>query len=106
MFDAARQRAETLRVLRLSTDTDREQRTAMKRIVERNDPVLFRAEVRTGPATCKLECRFVGLATGVAEEHALGKRQFGQPLCERSEEHTSELQSLMRTSYAVFCLKK
>src|SRR3546814_5505468 len=26
-------------------------------------------------------------------------------LC-RSEEHTSELQSLMRTSYAVFCLKK
>src|SRR3546814_19434507 len=25
---------------------------------------------------------------------------------DRSEEHTSELQSLMRTSYAVFCLKK
>src|SRR3546814_4946835 len=25
---------------------------------------------------------------------------------ERSEEHTSELQSLMRTSYAVFCLQK
>src|SRR3546814_4450231 len=31
----------------------------------------------------------------------------GQPLVgdERSEEHTSELQSLMRISYAVFCLK-
>src|SRR3546814_9219900 len=28
------------------------------------------------------------------------------PLFERSEEHTSELQSLMRISYAVFCLKK
>src|SRR3546814_10125169 len=27
-------------------------------------------------------------------------------LTNRSEEHTSELQSLMRTSYAVFCLKK
>src|SRR3546814_7229160 len=26
--------------------------------------------------------------------------------CSRSEEHTSELQSLMRTSYAVFCLEK
>src|SRR3546814_3896262 len=26
--------------------------------------------------------------------------------CMRSEEHTSELQSLMRNSYAVFCLKK
>src|SRR3546814_10868465 len=31
-----------------------------------------------------------------------GGRQYTQ----RSEEHTSELQSLMRTSYAVFCLKK
>src|SRR3546814_5147435 len=27
-------------------------------------------------------------------------------LADRSEEHTSELQSLMRISYAVFCLKK
>src|SRR3546814_504926 len=27
-------------------------------------------------------------------------------MCQRSEEHTSELQSLMRMSYAVFCLKK
>src|SRR3546814_8911407 len=27
-------------------------------------------------------------------------------MTERSEEHTSELQSLMRISYAVFCLKK
>src|SRR3546814_7256354 len=30
------------------------------------------------------------------------RREIGR----RSEEHTSELQSLMRTSYAVFCLKK
>src|SRR3546814_10117108 len=29
-----------------------------------------------------------------------------RPRRERSEEHTSELQSLMRSSYAVFCLKK
>src|SRR3546814_5790582 len=29
-----------------------------------------------------------------------------QALLKRSEEHTSELQSLMRISYAVFCLKK
>src|SRR3546814_7559660 len=28
------------------------------------------------------------------------------PMAPRSEEHTSELQSLMRNSYAVFCLKK
>src|SRR3546814_7125448 len=30
----------------------------------------------------------------------------GEPRKHRSEEHTSELQSLMRISYAVFCLKK
>src|SRR3546814_4736180 len=34
--------------------------------------------------------------------HILGVGQIGK----RSEEHTSELQSLMRISYAVFCLKK
>src|SRR3546814_17796180 len=44
------------------------------------------------------------LATGIAfaerhDEHAA-------PDDDRSEEHTSELQSLMRISYAVFCLKK
>src|SRR3546814_4445318 len=46
------------------------------------------------------------LVVGVGEGQA-------EPLCEtaadrrfRSEEHTSELQSLMRISYAVFCLKK
>src|SRR3546814_8158824 len=31
---------------------------------------------------------------------------IGLPDMDRSEEHTSELQSLMRISYAVFCLKK
>src|SRR3546814_10659027 len=31
---------------------------------------------------------------------------FSGVLCLRSEEHTSELQSLMRISYAVYCLKK
>src|SRR3546814_3683877 len=36
-----------------------------------------------------------------AFRHSDGKDQF-----DRSEEHTSELQSLMRISYAVFCLKK
>src|SRR3546814_8333598 len=32
--------------------------------------------------------------------------QVMKRICPRSEEHTSELQSLMRISYAVFCLKK
>src|SRR3546814_9679757 len=33
-------------------------------------------------------------------------RQFAEARTRRSEEHTSELQSPMRKSYAVFCLKK
>src|SRR3546814_1131435 len=37
-----------------------------------------------------------GLEAGAPDDHVRG----------RSEEHTSELQSLMRISYAVFCLKK
>src|SRR3546814_7843766 len=40
--------------------------------------------------------RHVGVAVGVS----------GARLCTRSEEHTSELQSIMRISYAVFCLNK
>src|SRR3546814_7341982 len=39
-----------------------------------------------------------------ASNEEMGKMTSGLPL--RSEEHTSELQSLMRISYAVFCLKK
>src|SRR3546814_3554851 len=46
----------------------------------------------------------------IAEDRVLhGVAQVGEPrrgLVLRSEEHTSELQSLMRISYAVFCLKK
>src|SRR3546814_4180828 len=34
------------------------------------------------------------------------RRQIVKGMARRSEEHTSELQSLMRISYAVFCLKK
>src|SRR3546814_3355901 len=42
-------------------------------------------------------------------DHGLMRGRAGrqaQNLDQRSEEHTSELQSLMRISYAVFCLKK
>src|SRR3546814_4822293 len=43
------------------------------------------------------------LIAGLSAAH-LAALEFPAPL--RSEEHTSELQSLMRISYAVFCLKK
>src|SRR3546814_4937188 len=45
---------------------------------------------------------FLAMRSGVLD---LNER-FRDLLSNRSEEHTSELQSLMRISYAVFCLKK
>src|SRR3546814_7402628 len=48
---------------------------------------------------CEQEARKRPGKTEAAVEH-------GRSDVERSEEHTSELQSLMRISYAVFCLKK
>src|SRR3546814_8315224 len=47
-------------------------------------------------AGCAASCRFAD---------RVGPTRPGAARC-RSEEHTSELQSLMRISYAVFCLKK
>src|SRR3546814_2965642 len=54
---------------------------------------LFRSyqRIRQAPAGSRFQCR---------AQHDRGGDQA------RSEEHTSELQSLMRISYAVFCLKK
>src|SRR3546814_5712845 len=48
--------------------------------------------------------KFLG-ADGTNSLGGAGKL-FGLDVMARSEEHTSELQSLMRISYAVFCLKK
>src|SRR3546814_8081544 len=49
------------------------------------------------------------VGTGKDQVHLLVVATAERGLCgafNRSEEHTSELQSLMRNSYAVFCLKK
>src|SRR3546814_7176744 len=45
-------------------------------------------------------------ADGLGEPQHRSRDHAGKAEGKRSEEHTSELQSLMRISYAVFCLKK
>src|SRR3546814_5816635 len=51
---------------------------------------------------------FYGLGDFMLSALCAGSTRYGSfnPNVERSEEHTSELQSLMRISYAVLCLKK
>src|SRR3546814_9700513 len=52
--------------------------------------------------------RVVGVGIAMLQHDRVGgmRRQGCSQVGLRSEEHTSELQSLMRISYAVFCLKK
>src|SRR3546814_1754001 len=54
------------------------------------------------PKVLLLDEPMLGLAPVIVEQVIELCSQLAQ---ERSEEHTSELQSLMRISYAVFCLK-
>src|SRR3546814_7693192 len=56
----------------------------------------------------RLTALVLPLDRGRAADGAIGcgPRRGVAPVAIRSEEHTSELQSLMRISYAVFCLKK
>src|SRR3546814_9983856 len=61
-----------------------------------------RADHRRGEPAAGLVRRAAG-GSGASFAQARGALCAAAP---RSEEHTSELQSLMRISYAVFCLKK
>src|SRR3546814_1522396 len=73
--------------------------------------VVLRSDQDHGPAgrlrpyllAQPVETRFLAVGCGETERHVHAQVGLAGP---RSEEHTSELQSLMRTSYAVFCLKK
>src|SRR3546814_8323876 len=55
-----------------------------------------------------LTLNVIGVGNGLLpRQRILRRRSFHRAhIAGRSEEHTSELQSLMRISYAVFCLKK
>src|SRR3546814_5207873 len=57
-------------------------------------------------ASDRLRARSVRDAGAVPDHGGVGQPRCAVRELVRSEEHTSELQSLMRISYAVFCLKK
>src|SRR3546814_8639918 len=73
---------------------------------------LFRSQIATIAAlndiarrTMGVTCRTV-ITQGIAALDENTQSDILKMIVSRSEEHTSELQSLMRISYAVFCLKK
>src|SRR3546814_8113856 len=81
---------------------------SMGRMIAVSDPLFAEAVIGD-----KIE--FIGSRSNTPKQAyvRIGEEErFRKPLAEiadgyeRSEEHTSELQSLMRISYAVFCLKK
>src|SRR3546814_10522982 len=67
-------------ILRKNTETTETQREGFRKAVKAGVKIAYGTDAGVYP-------------------HGKNARQF------RSEQHTSELQSLMRTSYAVFCLK-
>src|SRR3546814_7977891 len=72
-------------------DPDRAKRTALQKTLQAALPGL---SINLG-GTTSIDVTRAGVDKG-----------YGLKRLSRSEEHTSELQSLMRISYAVFCLKK
>src|SRR3546814_1933858 len=74
-------------------------------VVEHAQPVV--RDLRIGAVQVDDVERTVGQAAiGQVVIQAVGALRQPVRGAQRSEEHTSELQSLMRNSYAVFCLKK
>src|SRR3546814_5549223 len=79
------------------------------------DPKPVRPELVEGPSFSSRKEKEKNSASTSSARTEFGQALTGSPsinrfaknsLNSRSEEHTSELQSLMRISYAVFCLKK
>src|SRR3546814_1984905 len=74
---------------------------AQKAVQDAKDKAARDAEKRLAKIDAEL-----GGKMAAAEADVAAARKSAMAEIERSEEHTSELQSLMRISYAVFCLKK
>src|SRR3546814_5078548 len=69
---------------------------------------LFRSRTRAPDAPIGWPMAMAPPLNGVEHANFFETRatEYSKAATRRSEEHTSELQSLMRISYAVFCLKK
>src|SRR3546814_3828808 len=89
-------------LFRSGTGSDQSQRPCAGARVGQDQPVAVDRPAERDRRGFDAEARRVHARCG--RDH-IGARAFGEGR-RRSEEHTSELQSLMRIAYAVFCLKK
>src|SRR3546814_8829283 len=84
---------------------------AAKELERLRQPCMYRVHDKPDPVRlAALAEVLAGLGLRIDASQVVRPRNLTQLLVKvegrRSEEHTSELQSLMRISYAVFCLKK
>src|SRR3546814_1951436 len=117
--------ADRVQVLMITVDTERDTAEILKQYVTTVDPRFLGLtgtpeQIKQAAASFKAYYAKVpteggknytmdhtaafNLLDGKGESRVLANNTLGADA--RSEEHTSELQSLMRTSYAVFCLNK
>src|SRR3546814_1540884 len=102
MADVARGR-DTDRRFHRCAGVDAERHVADRGVADRS---VTRAGVGVMFDRHRRTARLADADRNVADRQAADRRVAAGLRIGRSEEHTSELQSLMRISYAVFCLKK
>src|SRR3546814_9674579 len=79
-------------------------RAMQQLVIQGTDIETIAATFMVTPAVVRQRLRLASVSPRLQEVYAEDGMSLEQLM--RSEEHTSELQSLMRNSYAVFCLKK
>src|SRR3546814_7087681 len=89
----------------LTLPSDRDEHNRGRRATSRRNAERWSGTLQIGNR-CDLRAIQAGRGQGGDGDWRRLKRLAGTAGSHRSEEHTSELQSLMRISYAVFCLKK
>src|SRR3546814_2160541 len=83
-------------------------RAMQQLVIQGTDIETIAATFMVTPAVVRQRLRLASVSPRLQEVYAEDGMSLEQLMAfsVRSEEHTSELQSLMRSSYAVFCLKK
>src|SRR3546814_9495896 len=102
------------RVRIILIDFDRDRLSRKSRFSSPGTPKIYSTPSSSRHSMNRSDAFFMRVAPSAAHRHGAAPSHAGDPSAlyllqrrsSRSEEHTSELQSLMRISYAVFCLKK